>query len=247
VTIHFSSLKRFSQSPRHYRDGLDTPRECTRAMRIGTAVHRLILGGTLPPVYDGKRQGGDWKAFADGAGCPIDEIMTATEMRDAAALAEAAGHHPTVAAYTEGARFEVPLEWTIDGFECSTYGIDILHPDRHGDLKTVPTCKPGKLERHCEQMMYHAQVAWYDMALDALGYAPRTKPPFLLCVEQKRPHDVVALELTPDTLERGRQMCHAWLNELRVCTDGDVWPGYTLAPIAWNLYGFEADSEEVDE
>jgi hypothetical protein len=152
-------------------------------------------------------------------------------------------------AYLADAQFEVPMEWDLGGIKCSTHGIDILHADRHGDLKTVPSCHPYKLQRHCETQLYHAQVAWYDMALDALGYAPRPKPPFLLCIEQKRPYDVVALELSPATLEAGKIMCRGWLSELRVCLDTDIWPGYTDAPIEWNLYGSETDLDdgEVEE
>jgi hypothetical protein len=226
--LSYSALKSMSESPRAYRARVSAPHAPTRAMRIGTGVHRLVLGGDMPT--------------APG------ESLTPSEMAHAESIAAAVMAHPLAMEYLRGARYEVPLEWTLSGVECRTLGIDILHPDRHGDLKVLGV-SPGRFIRHCESMLYHAQIAWYDMALDAIGYAPRTRPPFLLCVQSRIPYDVVVLELEPETLERGRQHCMAWIEQYKGCRASDTWPGYSQCPIPWSLWSaqFELDSSEETE
>lgn len=66
--VHFSRLKLMALSPAHYRAGLDEIEE-TPAMRFGTCVHVLALGGDVIR-YPGARTGNGWKAFqglVDGA------------------------------------------------------------------------------------------------------------------------------------------------------------------------------------
>lgn len=237
-TVHYSDVKAFSKSALAFVSSLNEPRTCTPAMRIGTAQHRIILGGPTPPVYDGERKGNAWKDFvAANSGWPKDEIMTISEMDKARSIGESARNHPTVRAFLERGRTEVPLEWRLGKVQCATRGIDILSRDRFGDLKTVPSVRIADLTRHCECMGYHVQLAWYDIALNALGYPDRTEPPFLLCVEAKAPHDVVALTLAPATLEKGRMICHAWMEELNGCRASGVWPGVSSAPVEWHLWG----------
>lgn len=242
-TIHFSDLKRLSKSALDYLDGYANPWEASRAARIGTATHRIVLGGPPVKVFSGTRRGAAWDAFVASSGVRSCEILNDSEAAQAEEIATALLCHPTAIRYLKDARYEAPLRWDLGGIPCSTRGIDILGLSRFGDLKTTATCQPDKLMRHAEKMLWHAQIGWYDMALDALGYPPRTEPPFLLCVESVRPFDVVVLELTPKRLEAGRQCCHAWLSQLRVCEETGVWPGYSTAPIEWGT----ADSIELFE
>ena len=239
--ISYSDLRAFSQSARHFQAQLEAPREVTAAMRVGTATHRLVLGGPAPSVYDGTRTA-KWKAETPD----YEEVLNGREYALAEAMATSVLSHPTAREYLDGARYEVPLEWEYAGVRCWTRGIDILHPTRLGDLKTMATVAPAKAMRHAESMLYHAQIGWYDLALDILGYPPRSRPAFLLCVESKPPHDVVVLELEPDTLAKGRQCCHAWLEQYKVARESGAWPGYTVAPVPWALYssGLELDDEE---
>ncbi|MEM9194841.1 MAG: PD-(D/E)XK nuclease-like domain-containing protein [Myxococcota bacterium] len=66
--LHFTRLKLMARSPAHYAAYQDLT-EPTAAMRLGTAVHALALGGDLIR-YDGERKGNAWqsfKALVDGA------------------------------------------------------------------------------------------------------------------------------------------------------------------------------------
>ena len=182
--LHFSTAKAMAQSPAHFAYQATTKREATGPMRIGTAVHRLVLGGRLSPVFDGRRAGKEWIAFAAEHEDP-SEILSTSEFARAQHIAAACSKHPTVAAYLDGAWFERPLAWEVNGVACETLGIDILSPARHGDFKTVPSVAEKRVLRHCEDMLYHAQIAWYDIGLDAVGYAPRTGLP---CRRHRRSH-----------------------------------------------------------
>lgn len=248
-TVHYSDLKRLSTSGLAYFDGYEHPWQATRAARIGTAVHRIALGGPPVKVYrEGTRRGAAWDAFVEKSGVKPYDILNGAEAAAAEEIATALLCHPTTAKYLKGARHEVPLRWDLAGLPCSTRGIDILFPHRFGDLKVFGV-EPDRLLRHAEKMLWHAQLGFYDMALDALGYPPRTEPPFLLVVQSARPYDVVVLELNEKRLEAGRQCCHAWLSQLRVCEATGVWPGYSTAPIEWGtedsieLIGDDEDEE----
>jgi hypothetical protein len=94
--VHHSFAKAMAISPRHARYALEHPKDPTPAMRRGTAVDRLVLGGRLVrcgmdrnskawaaltlmaagndvAVYDGAvRNGGKWDSFEEAnAGKPI--------------------------------------------------------------------------------------------------------------------------------------------------------------------------------
>lgn len=253
--LHYSTAKAMARSALHFKEEANTSRIATPAMREGTLGHRIVLGGTIAPVYQGKRQGKAWTDFEAehvAKGVKASEILTTAEFERAQEVANTVKDHPLVREYLEGAWTERPLTWRANGIACETLGVDILSPRRHGDLKFVPSVEPRKLQRHCEDMLYHAQIGWYDIGLDAIKYDPRPERPFLLCCEKSPPYDVVVLHLTPATLERGRQMCHSWLEQIKVCMESNSWPGHSQAPIDWELwkpdsFEFEGDDDEATE
>lgn len=235
--LHFSDLNHMSRSPLHFISAANAPaRAVTPAMRIGTAVDAMLLGGTVAPVYDGKRQGNAWKDFVVAhSDIDAEELLTSSEWDTANRAATHIRRHPLFEQYTEGAWFQRPIKWKIGDVHCATRGVDILSPRRLGDLKTTTNCTPWKLMRHCETMAYHAQLGWYDIALDLLEYEPRTEKPFLLCAEVVPPFDVVVLELDDETLAAGRLACRLWLETYRTCRDSNAWPGYAQTAIPWAL------------
>lgn len=61
--IHYSQLKYFERSPAHFRAACLGERVETPAMRFGTAVHVLVLGGDAVVFPGEQRRGNAWKAF----------------------------------------------------------------------------------------------------------------------------------------------------------------------------------------
>lgn len=250
--LHFSDLKLFAESPLHFIDHLAKGTTVTGAMRQGTAVHRLLLGGEMPPVFDGSRRGKAFEEFARAQTVErIGDIMTQSELDAATRIVDAVRDNPIVREYIDGAQHEVPLEWEDGGVLCATRGIDILHADCHGDLKTAQTVKPQWLLRECEKRLYHAQLAFYARGLEVLGMRHEGRPPFLLCVENVSPFDVVVVHLPPSMMADGHRCVSKWLEEYRVCRESNCWPGHSSAPIVWEprevLFDMGDETEEDGE
>ena len=109
-----SAQAALSCSPLHFHAEAHAHRIATPAMREGTMGHRIVLGGTMPPVYDGKRQGKAWVDFESehvAKGVKASEIATIAEFERAQAVANTVKDHPLVREYLEGAWTERPLTW----------------------------------------------------------------------------------------------------------------------------------------
>lgn len=247
-THHYSHLKRIADSGVQYLHAINTPREPTPAMLLGTAVHAIVLGYRpgVPPllVYPGKtRQGKAWEEFA--ASSSGAEIVTATEWSKAEQIADAVKADPVARSFLDGATYEVPLSWDEDGIACSTSGVDIVPPAMWGDLKTTSTTELEALMRHCFKFAYYAQLAFYRRGLRKNGY-DTSKGGFLVCVETQRPYEVVCLEPSEDLLDLGDRTVTLWLERLKVYRDSNAWPGRAQCPVVWTVPSWMKGSEEED-
>jgi len=243
--VHFSNLKQMSLSPLHYKSACEGARNETRAMRVGTLVHKIALGGSYA-VYDGDRRGGEWKQFkAEHVGI---EIFTTSEYKDAAGAGEALRTNKTAAPYLLGLK-EHELAWkdSITGVECAGR-LDVLGDGFVSDVKVTADASPTKFMVHCIRMYYHAQLLWYGRGAvhnehPVAGY-------YILGVETKAPHAVTVLRLTNELIVAGAISCNEWLDRLRECERTNEWPGYSDqvldldAPGWFNTY---AESEEESD
>lgn len=245
--VHFSSLKQFALSPAHFKASCEAELENTRAMRVGTVTHHLVLGPhTTRPctLYTGgDRKGKDWLRFAEeNAG---RDIVTQAEWDDGEEVARAVLADPAARQILEGCRREVPLKWTDAGIDCATDGIDFVGQGWIGDLKTTTCTEPAAFSRHATRLLYHVQMAWMQNAAHKNGI-DTSKGVFLLGVETSRPHVVTVLRMTPESLDLGRKTFTIWLEKLRVCRDNDFWPGYTQTPVDFQLPAWLAEGEDED-
>lgn len=242
--VNFSTLKHMAQSPAHYRAALERPIEPTRAMRIGTATHRMVLGdgpGRRIVRYEGERRGKAWDAFA--AEHATADILTATEWAEAEATARAVQASDAARQLLDGARYEVPLQWRMAGLECQTGGVDVLGDGYLCDLKTCASAEPRAMGRDAISRQYHAQLAFYRFGARANGH--RVDACYLICVESAEPHCVTVLRVSDALLDAGERSCMLWLERLRQCQEANEWPGYTqavldLEPPPWMVEGDDA-------
>ena len=228
MTVSFSNLKHMALSPAHYRAALLRPIEPTRAMRIGTATHRLVLGdgpGRRVVRYDGDRRGKAWQDFASQH--EDADILTAPEWDEAAATAQAVARSAAARGILDGALYELPLEWRMADVDCRTGGVDVLGPDYIADLKTCASAEPRTLMRDVVSRQYHAQLAFYRYGARQNGH--RVDACYLVCVESSAPHCVTVLRVSDALLEAGERSCLLWLERLRQCQEADHWPGYSEA------------------
>ena len=246
--IRFSDLKLMGKSPAHYHARMTGPAgEATRAMKIGSAAHRLVLGqgpGRAIVRFEGEaRRGKEWAAFE--AANPDADILTAPEWADAEVIASAVAASPAAQDVLRGARYEVPLDWEMCGMACTTGGIDIVGADYIADLKTAQTSEPGAFGRAAFGMSYHAQLAFYAEAARQNGLT--VDRALVVAVESSAPHCVTVLRLAPELLEHGAQLCRLWLERLKACMEADEWPGYAQSPVEWSLPAWLGPREESDD
>lgn len=219
--LHFSRLKLMSRSPAHYRVGFGEP---TPAMRFGTLVHTVLLGGDYA-VWEGDRRGNVWKDFEAKHEGRL--IVTSKEYQAALQCAEAVRADRVAAPLLEG-KHEQAWAATLYGRPCEGR-IDIAGPRATVDLKTTSDASPWRFQRQCLALAYHAQLAWYQDARRALGEDPGEA--YLIGVETKAPFAVTVLRITPRALDEGRRITRLWVERLEACELANEWPGYVQSAV----------------
>ncbi len=237
--IHFSTLKKFALSAAHVNEALTGPEgEWTRAMKVGTIVHHLVLGPHTRKGlvrFDGdRRQGKVWdQCVADNPG---KEIVTAPEWTDAEPMAKAVQRHELAMSLLAG-RKEVELEWINAGVKCATHGIDVIGDGWLADLKTTTCTEPEAFQRHAFKLLYPQQMAFYK---DAAEYhkIDTSKGLFLIGVESTAPYVVTCFKLTDALIEHGTKSIALWIEKLRAARENNFWPGYTQAIVDFDVPGW---------
>lgn len=242
--IRYSHLRAIGRSPAHYRHACEGVREATPAMRLGTIVHGLVLGGGKTVVYDGERRGKAWQEFqAAHAG---REIVTAAEVARAVPIADAVGMDPVAGPmlHAQDAQVETTLTWTMDGLSCQGTP-DYFDPSTGilFDLKTCSDASPRTFARHAWSYSYHAQLAWYANAMTLAGHTVREC--LLVAVETSGPYGVSVHRLSPRMLAEGHRQWHAWWEQLRVCLAADQWPGYAESVCELDVPAWIVDEDDA--
>lgn len=211
-----------AKSAKAFRASITTPFESTAAMRIGTIVHKLLLGGRSLTVYEAERRGNAWKEFK--AANPGKEIVTVKEVARAQVIADEVLKDARVTSRLAGKT----LEQSIAGKLC---GVDVAGtPDAYDadtiiDVKTTADASIGGFQWQAKRMAYPIQLVWYADMLRSAGLAD-VKTHLLIAIETKAPFDVTIHELEPITIITARRQYTRWLEQVIECERTGVWPGY---------------------
>lgn len=236
--VRWSTLKAMGRSPAHYLEGLLRPRERNRALDVGTIVHDMVLGGGPEVVvYPGaQRRGKAWDAFElEHAG---KLIVTPSVYLTARRAADAVLADVEAMRLLDGEReVELPT-WTHAGRKCGGRP-DVIAPGRLTELKSTADASPWRFMRTAERLGYHGQHAWYGDGIELGGGGP-IREHWIVVVEVSAPFVVQCIPVTEQTIEEGRRLYSSHLEQLRVCEESGVFPGYDRA--TWDL---ERD-EELD-
>lgn len=220
VPVQISRLREMGKSPAHYLDAIQTPKPSTASMGLGRLVHALAFGTPRIVQYDGIRRGKAWQNFAaanEGA-----EIASPKEFALAKKLLSAIYAADDATRLITGAH-EVEVSWAHGGRACLSH-IDTLGDGWLSELKTCRSVREEMFARDCRVYGYHAQVAFYLDALEAIGQPVESV--YIVAVESVRPYLVQVFEIGPKALEAGRACYRAWLERLLVCEASNQWPGY---------------------
>lgn len=249
--LHFSDLKRMADSPLHFAYAREHGTAETDDMRLGTAVHSLVLGGRKVVSYEGRRdeRTAAWKDFQAANNGAV--ILKPDQYERAEEMAFAVRNHPAASELLgePSLLYEQHIDWERNGVPCcSRLDMWAKLAGWICDLKSCRSARPDLFERQAIKMGYHAQLDWYLDAADHsvtsadLGRIAPTRA-FIIAVESKPPHDVTVWEATPSALEAGRRDCTAWFERYKVCESSSHWPGYSDAVLELNV---EEQAPELD-
>jgi len=226
--VNWSSLKAMAVSPLQYQYERMHPREETRYLRVGIAVHAHILE---PHTFldrfrrhEGSRRGKAWdavRAEADAAGVTV---LTEDEWDDAFGAAAAVLANPYAAAYLKSGLKEASFTWTDPGTGLLCKG-RIDHAGSHlVDLKTAARIDQRTFAAAAARLGYHSQLAYYADGLAANGIKVDAEP-ILIVVQSSMPHDVIVYRIPPHVIEAGRAEYQRLLALLKHCRETNTWPG----------------------
>lgn len=239
LPLRFHWLRAMAQSPAHALEAAQDQRPDTLALRLGSGTHAIMFDKPIA-VWTGKvRNGKVWDAFRDSHAGSV--ILNRKEHAKALAIANSLRRSDTAMRLlaSPGVLRESTIEWTWNGRKCQSTP-DARSPYSVVELKTARSSEPGRFARDATFRGYHAQLAWYRLAIEA---TVGVKPPdaYIVAVESAPPHTVTVLRLTPRALERGEQLVRTWFERVLVSESSNDWPGYCES-----VADFDVPDDEVE-
>ncbi len=214
-------------STKHYRHAISKARKDTTALRVGRALHTMVLDANPQgvAVFEGAtRRGKAWDAFE--AEHDDEIILKRDELEACDAMRAAVRAHPIAGPLLAEGEGEVTCEWTMLGHACKGR-IDWLRPDNSMvELKTTRKIDERGFRRDFGKLLYHAQIAFYSGGL-AAAIHPREVPilPRVVVVENQEPYDVAVYRIGYDTIEPGQRRIDDWIRKLGAAKSTGRWPG----------------------
>lgn len=230
--LNQSGAKELLKSPAHYKAYLARTREETKALRVGTAVHKLALEGldaynathAIAPEVDKRTSAGKaaWAEFAT-----LNEgktILTAEEGQQVDAVANAAAkcmkEHGIVLSKTE-VMFTAFLGDTL--VKCA---IDGISDDGYiYDLKTCEDASPQGFLSAVRKYRYNLQAYFYRHAVES-AFKCRVLGFRFVAVEKEPPYATAVYELGPELMTNAAYDFERSLSLYKQCTASGEWPGY---------------------
>lgn len=252
--MHFSNLKNFDKSPAHYAVSCESGFKDSREKRIGRAVHAYWLERKNIVSFDGVRRGKAWDEFCaetlENHGVKAEDILNQDEYDTASEMIKALNKNKAAFDLISKCHtIEEPLDWVRNGVECSgtpdAYGDDILI-----ELKTCKCAKPRKFLYDAHNFSYHAQMAWYDIALGTqyIPGATKWRVHYIIAVENVAPYSVVVYALDNLRIDQGHTLCEEWLERYKECQSTGFFPSYDVEePVIWDGEIIVESQEEEED
>lgn len=252
LEVRFSNLKAMALSPAHYLAACQDGFEETISMKLGSGTHAMLLGKPWC-VFTGKvRNGKVWEAFEEEHANEC--ILNQREADEAQRMCESVLRCSDAVGLLHGLHFETTLHWTHELQDrCCRSTPDGFNDRRVVELKSARTAHPERFMRDAFFRYYHAQLAWYQDAVDRTSVqgTGHPKEAFIIAVENKAPYAVSCFELTPRLLEQGRAQCRLWLERVVQCERAGVWSAYCESIVPFDgidnePLALQIDGEEVE-
>jgi hypothetical protein len=258
--VNWSVLKAMAVSPRAYRHALTATREPTEAMRMGTALHALVLQAERPDLVrvwrGGQRRGKEWEAFRDAPAPQGAVILNEREEGVVLAMLAALREHPLAwAVLSASGDREVPVGWTDAETRLRCRALPDLVTEEGAldglglgvpvgarvvvDLKTTAT-PLERFPKESARRMYHGQLAHYCAGTGC-------KVGALVVVESSEPHDVGVFVLDDDALWSGEVLVSRLLARVAECEASGEWSGAMPYAEVLSLPAWAAEDHDDDD
>ena len=232
-SLSSGGVRKLLRSPAHYLVERTREHEPTEAMRIGTAVHTLVLEPersaevVAMPEFNmrtnaGKAAAAEWRAEHPDAQAFKPEVFDRIQR-----AAEAVRAHPAASRLLSDGVAERSLFWrdAAEGIDCRAR-FD-WHREDGGivDLKTAADASPAGFSRAIGSHGYHIAAAHYwNGAEHVFSASPRFWA--FVAVEVEPPFAVACYVLDDASIRAGMEACSRAYRLFRECVESDAWPGY---------------------
>jgi hypothetical protein len=229
--LNYSGSKELLKSPAHFRLYATTPREETKALRLGSYVHALVLEPAsvaekfaVAPVCDRRTKDGKaaYEAFTSGIK-PGTTVLSADESDEGLKIAAAAQG----CIDRHGFKFKATeLMFTTLFLDAQLkVAIDAIGEDGYlYDLKTCEDASPAGFLKAVRAYRYNLQANFYKAAYVA-GFKEHIQGFRFICVEKETLQTAV-YELGPNLMAYGYTDFIKAVDLYKSCLASNDWPGY---------------------
>jgi hypothetical protein len=251
LPVRHSRLKAFALSPAHYLLWCQDQTEETLALRMGSAVHGGLLLGRDLVCYDGRRAGKKWERFEAHHKERGAIVLSEEEYSVAHGVVDAVRRHPrAMELLFDGTVREQRIDWAIGDRACrSTPDAANVSPTYRTvvDLKSARSTEPRWFAREALKRYYHAQLAFYDDALEH-EHGRHADEHFIVAVENVAPFNVVVLRIPDATRLAAQKLNRLWWEQLLLAEATNTYGGYVTDDIDLELPDYDqADVPHVVE
>lgn len=227
-----SMLKHFMQSPAHYQSALSEPKETTKAMNFGTALHQKVLTPELDavvvlPEFDARTKEGKAireKFEQESVG---KTVLTAKEADVLFRMADSILSHPTASDLIKrlknketsvfSSMFGVPTKSRLDMVDLDSLVI--------GDLKSCEDASCEGIRKAIRSYRYDIQEVFYRTNLsNATG--KNCEEFFFIFVEKTPPFPVNVIQIGMRSREFASREWFNAMQDFKKCSESNIWPSY---------------------
>lgn len=245
LRVRFTRLHACALSAAHYLHACQDDFEETVALRMGAAFHAALFENRKVVCYDGRRQGKDWTRFEKHFTAQNAVILNKPEYATAIGMIGAIRRHPrAMELLFDGTTRERTIEWDRGGRACRSTP-DAYSKSRSVELKSARSTEPRWFKREALRRNYHAQLAFYDDAIES-ELAVRPPDSYIIACENVDPFNVVVLRLPAETRLAGVKLCRSWWERLRAAETLNYYGGYVENDIDLDLPDYELAEEVVE-
>ncbi len=244
LPVRFTRLKALALSAAHYLHACQDDVEETVAIRMGAAFHASLFENRKVVCYRGRRQGKAWDRFEKHHKELGAVILNETEFAVAMGMIDALRHHDrAMDLLFDGTTRERTLTWTTPSRSTGCRATpDAFAKERSVELKSTRCGEPRWFMREALRRFYHAQLNWYDDAIE-LELGARPPESYIVTVENVKPFNVTVFRLPAETREAAAKLCRKWWERLLAAENLNYFGGYVESDVDLELPADELFAE----